>query len=592
MITCKVNGRSADLFSDMKIQITIENPLFSDSFINQGYSYSFSFPLTAKNKALSIKNKSSVDVYFKGVLVIKSYIDSFLQDSSVIVVNTITDAKSFKETCENLYLKELDLDQFTVCKSLDSPTQKITKWQNHLDNNLLEDQKTVSHVFPMLHGIYNELSEVEENQRNHIFDVLGGLINRNAFGSYLLNFGVPNGSYVGKNWATSVCPCPKANYILKKIIEKLGYKIVVNELDEIIEYQQLFIVSNYVLDKLETAGGFSYNVHGTGYDLKNHVPNCTVYSFFEMLNEKFDASFTIIGLELYIYCSKTHLKQKAENVTKYASETFKNETSDLQGVKLSYSIDQEDANLYKNLPYLESASGYIYPQPFKDVNYPTQNPNNTEIGITHLPLLTYLMAKEYGFPRTHAEYLLTDQPQLFTTIYGYWQLISFAAFGRSTLLRSDEYDMEVEELSVIRTGCFRGIKQGFQPGFDGDPHTYPNHPFVSNFKKRRHIDLGYGIPIDLNYLFGSSSIHLSGPDNLFDVYKLEKIKLIYGSQLKTKILFLPLFELMELMKFRMVKHVIQQKSESFLGYVKSLSFALSNEGLSGTEVIYLIADPI
>lgn len=592
MITCKINGKAVDIFEDMKIEIKIDNPMFSENFINEGYSYSFSLPLTPKNKLLlSNSLKKELTIYFKGILFIKSEIISFLETNEGIDLNIFTDAKSIKKSCDETYLEDLNLDEFNICNSGDTPPTKITKWQNYLNDHLLVDHETTSHVFPVIKGIYNDNISAAAEERNDIFTNCGEFANRCAFGSYLLNFPVPT-SVSPKNWVTTVLPCPKANYILKKIFDHFNIKIVQNELDDIIEYRQLYIENNFVLDKIEEYSGNNYNVHGTGFNLKNHVPKATLFSFLQMLNELFDAYFIIIGNEVRIFTANNLLQIKPKNVSKFASETFNSDINETTGFSVIYDIPEDDVRYYKT-----PISGYfpnqIFLEPMKKVDYPNENINNTEISLTALPLMTFINFNGVGFPRTYAEYGLTDDGLPNGSIYGQGQWMSYAFTGRSNFLRSDEYpDNPIQE--QIRIGCYRGVKETLQPGFDPDGtynpilNTTTTHPFTFNYKRSYYWNQYLGDEINIDYIFGESSIMMNGPDNAFDRYKKTKFNFLYGSDSKTKLLYLPLFEIIELMKWKNTKHVIQQKNESFKGFVKNISFTISNDGLSATEVAYVV----
>ena len=592
MITCKINGKAVDIFEDMKINVKIDNPMFSENFINEGYSYSFSLPLTPKNKLLLAKSlKKELTIFFKGILIIKAEIISFLETNEGIDLNIFTDAKSIKKACDETYLDELDLLEVSVCNSSDIPTTKITKWQNYMNAHLLVDHEKTTHVFPVIKSTYNDNQSASAEEKNDIFTNCGEFVNRCAFGSYLLNFAVPI-SVSKNNWVTSVMPCPKANYILEKIFERFNIKIAYNELDKITEYRQLYIENNYVLDKIEAYGANNYNVHGIGFNLKNHVPKATIFSFLQMLNELFDACFIIIGNEVRIYTAKSLTEFKPKNVTKYASETFNYDVNDVTGYSIIYDIPEDDVRYYKT-PISGIWPNQISLEPMKKVDYPSENINNDEITLTSLPLMTGINFNGVGFPRTYTEYGLTDDGLPNGSIYGQGQWLSYAFTGRSTFLRSDEYpDNPIQE--QIRMGCYRGVKETLQPGFDPDGtynpslNTTTTHPFTFNYKRAYYWNQTPGDEINIDYIFGESSIMMNGPDNAFYKYKKTKFNVLYGAKSKTKLLYLPLHELIELMKWKNTKHVIQQKNESFKGFAKSISFTISNDGLSATEIAYVV----
>ena len=212
--------------------------------------------------------------------------------------------------------------------------------------------------------------------------------------------------------------------------------------------------------------------------------------------------------------------------------------------------------------------------------------------IIHIPMVSRIELNLTGYPRTYTEFLKIDHPSEYSDVYAYFQLQSYLYLGLTDKLISDEYLDNDEDLNIsskINTGLYRGVFTGFNPDVSGGgAHTYPEVPFFNNMKQYYMIiDEVPPTIIPINYDFGTTSLYYNGDNNLFDEHIEPKFKAKYKSNIKTKLLYLPLFELLDLLKWKKPIHVIQQKNESFKGLIKTISFTLSNEGLSPTEIEYL-----
>lgn len=605
MITCKINGKAVDIFEDMKINMKLSNPMFSEKFINEGYSYSFEFPNTSKNKAINIGYKSKVEIYFKGVLFINAYIISYIKTDASLNVNIVTDAKFFIDECETLLLTELDYAKIKICEETDLALEKRDAWENHMNNTLVTDIKTLTHFFPTIetwgYNNYDGDTEYDENLINEMFQNGERVLNRNTNGEYLLNFDIDH-TTIPKQWITSVAPCPKADYVLKTIFNHFGLRLVVNELDDILEYQQLWIWNNFVLDKYitetRTILGLTitkkYNVHGTEIDLKKHVPNTSLFDFLKMLNEIFDIYIVIDNKNISVFRSKNQINRAPVNVTKFASETFNDDLNEFEAQSYSFNLSEEDAAYFRMVK--TSGVEKTYEKPYEVKSYPISGNSNNENELSAFPLKTEIISNYFGCPYSTAVY----NSQADKTTATWWKTwphgeLQSRAFS-PYYIKSDEYPNGKGEIfDRIYYGLSRGVWSGFTPGFDytgtaydPDNNSVHNAIYTLNFRDAFYGDLEHLPEVNINHILGKTSVYLNGEHNYFDVYKTEKLDVLYKSITKTKLLYLPLFEIIELMKWKNTKHVIQQKNESFKGFVKNISFTISNDGLSATEVAYVV----
>lgn len=593
MITIRINGKEADIFDDMKIPMKVENPLFAESFINEGYSYSFSIPKTPRNKRNLVKNNLKVDVFYKGVFMFRSYIKEVQENIDDFSLNIITEGKDFKQKFQEVKLPQLNLDTYTICEESDDPIIKIVKWSTHMQNTLSLDKKERTHVFPPMFS--KGYSEYNLEITNILFQDYGGMINRYFVdGNYNLNFQVPN-SVNPYAWITTVAPCTTGIYILNKIMEYFGLKIRKNQLLLIPEFLELYHFNNYVLDKLETSGAYNYNVHGESFDLKNHVADASCYDFLQMLHEIYDCKFYIENGIIDITISKSDFNKKSTDVSKFASETFIDEKLEKAGTNFLYSYPEEESFRYRNII---SDTGSIldreYIYPFDVVSFPYLNSKNQENQLISLPLPSSVFPTNVGFPISYSEaiaFLGSSNPGLEVRGFGMWNVGAFVPY----YLKSDLIDNEAEVFTNIQIGYFRDKQETFKPGFDefGNPDPGANElvliPFAYSFSETFLYDIFPGPQNDINHVFPNADIYYNGPKSCFSYYRKPKQKLLYKSTIKTKNILFPFFQLRKQLRFNDFKHTIQQKKQSFTGYVKSISFTLSNQGISPSEIDYVVA---
>jgi len=594
MITVKVNSKEIDVPVDIKIDIKVENPLFAATFINEGYSYAFSLPRTPKNIARIKGENSTFDLFFKGNLVFRAYIVSFSNNSSSIDVNVITEGKYFRKQCELLRLEELDLKIVEICEEDDHPADKIEKWQDYMQATLSIPKLKQTHVFPMITSKgYNNFDEpAESGDENHIFEYGERLINRNIFGEYKLNFQTSL-ALGDRNWITTVAPCLKLPYLLNRICSKFGLNIRINQLENIQEYLDDFVFNNYVLDKLEYIGPSSYNVHGTEIDERNHVPDANLYSILEHLNETFGAYFVVKGNQIDIFVEKNVINRKPIDFTKFAEESFDTNPQEALGNNFTYEIEEELADFYKTFDVNSDPNDPTYIYPLETRNFPFSKITNNENALKSIPMITSMFGAENGFPQSNGEYLDFSASATPWTNYGWGQIFS-RAFS-PYYLKSDLYENDAVIFDKIFFGCFRGVYPGSQPYFDeitGEytpaGNTYFDHPYTYSFKVGGFLGQTLSPEIEVQHVFGQSSVYQNYDDNCFDLYKITKQALLSRSTVKTKLITIPLYKLLQQLEFKDCKHVYQQKNESFIGLVKSYSFTLSNKGLSSVKPDYVV----
>jgi hypothetical protein len=615
MLALKIGNQELDLDKETKINFKFTNPIFSENFINEAYSYSTTIPASFKNEKL-LKSNKLIQIYCNRTLFVSGLIKNFVKSSEKYSVNIITDTKAINNFLKETYLNQLDLDTFQVWEEEDTALNKVTKWKlfmNDTANLSSTSDARKSMCFPLLkskgYTNFNEKIEINpdipfQNQvgqlRNEFHELDGRYINRHFRNNYEL--GIPMSYLNTYLHPTTVAPCPYVNYLFKKIIDLLNISIDVNELEEIEEFQQMWLFNNQVLDLVEEYEDvdleqLKLNVFGKEIDLKKHVPNADLMSIFKLMNEVFDVYFYHEGAKMNILLSKNVLNKPAKNYSKYASENFLDEKNNKASFVFSYTDEEIKASDALNVNKTDFNLD-VFDLMHKDLSYPTVLNESEKTELSAIPLPSYAELRTKGRLDSYSQFVLealnpgTSENYLSTGV-GTFETWCFSPY----YIKSDLYKNDAEIFDKIYFGLFKGFKMGYQKYINNEfgvvPESFPNAITTYNFKQAIISDpsecQNY---IDVLPILGESSIYIQGPDNAFDKYKKPKLDILYNAIPKTKLLYLPSFEILEIIKWKNPKHVIQQKKESFSGYIKTIKFALTNQGVSPSEIEYLVPNTL
>lgn len=599
MIQIKINSEYLDINKETKISFKFINPFFSENFINESYSYSFLIKNNIKNKRILSRKNKSIDVLFSNILFCQGEILSVYEEEDNLNVNFRSKAKVLKENFEAKMLNELELDSFTINEASEDPFDKVQNWKNHIDTVLAEDSKTGSHKFPMIKSWgYNNFEDTNSEETNTLFEFQGRVANRHGLGSFQPNFPVTNSFLDGKkNWITTVAPCPRTEYLLNKIFDLFKIRIRNNELKNIPEFLQMFIWNNYVLDKVEPDSfGNYYNTHSDEFDLKNHVPKNNLFSILNLLNEVFDAVFVFENNYVDILIFSNAIKNKELDLSKYATELYSNEVNNNTAFIINYPDELiSNQKILESYTDINDFNSFNYLFTHKELYFGKNKLNPILKTLEAYPLQTITIGNETGYILTQASYevyiaLPTPEP---TTLVGFGQN-EYYAFS-PYYLKSDEYENDAEIFENIYFGLYRGLSNGFKPYFDEDGiydpigNTYPLTSKTCNFKNPIWINEDFEEKdFDTNEILGLSSVFINGPDSSFDKYKSQKVQILLNSDIKKKIFYFPIHIVLELIKFKRIRHIFKLKNESFKGYIKTISFVLTNEGISASEIEYYV----
>lgn len=580
MISVQINSKSVDIREDLNITINWLNPMFIG--INEGSTYSFSLPASPKNKTI-IQQDASISLFFNGILIDKGTIKSFRNTNAGFEINMLTEGLAFRQTMESKPLTDFDFGVIEICEETDAPSTKLSKWKTHMTATAASSTSGTHKFPPMYCGGYTESSTSE----NSMFNFLENRINAYYMGEYRMNYDVPLTFLEGKQFAFTIAPTPRIAHLLNVVLNSFSYRFS-NDLESILEYKQLICFNNYVLDKIEYVSSKQWNTHGTAIDLRNHVPNASTWELFDFLIEFFDAYFVLVGNEFKVKYFAKEINQPYVDFSKFVNDGYENETAEqVNPFELSYDIESFGQPPYLVLRYKTDDFGFDFSFPFRPIQYPTVVPNLEERKLKHLPFPCFF-APIFGtsidwstffgdFSGSTPDYLR----------FAYKEYIP--ALQSLELVHSDEYpENGAEKFTNFRVGLYRGIYKTVKNSeyeTSIDP-TFRDYPFPYNFKEL-YFDQAID-PVPDPILFGTSSAYISESDNIFDLYKRQKLDFLRNSSIKKKQLNLPLHRLLELKKWENVNHFFSLKRDPFKGTIQEINFSISNRGISPAIISYYV----
>lgn len=590
-----VNKTEIDLFQDMSIQFKLTNPLFSASNWNEGYSYGFDIPKSAKNYRLFYNREDieyPVTIFYKGLPFVSGTLVSKINDSK-ISVNVKEQGTDLRQQLEKTHFDEVYIGEVVICDEADSPTVKIDKWYDHMvETTLTAAVDEGSHKFPrILVDGYN--SSDSDDIINNIF-YNNRSVNPYILGDYMKNQPIPT-SYVSNpespgDWLHTVSPCIRIQWLLEEVLKAFNVTNVNGSLLDVPEFTQLVNFSGYVHDQVEIDGSDSYNVHGLKFEFNDHLPDNNILSLFDMLSEMFGAFYVVSGNDLNIYLRDDIVRMKPVDMSRYASEEFSRDS--INTVKYVMKYDIEDSNRNYGVERVET-----YPFLNKIFSYRDQSyfgfGKEEEIIVSNIPMLSnYWLGP--GLLPDYASYVSNQ----FYDYYGWHEYHSWLSFRIP--VRSDVFPEEsIDRPEVFILGLVRGIYTTRNLLHDGAPNyniigeeSVP-HMYVCNFNTQPIADDSLAPFAAHIVTFGDSSLYIGGDDNLSDKYFRRFYEFLANSREIAKNLNLPVHELLELKKWKTPKHTINLKNLSFEGIVKEASFTLHNtNGVSPVNITYVVENSI
>jgi hypothetical protein len=593
MIGVTLNGQTLELYPSMTVQIKRTNPMFSETHWEDGYSYSFTFPNSPMNRRVFYSNRAQEDdlivVSFIGIEFIRGKLVSVKKTHESITANLIDESTDLRKKLEARHMDDLDLPSVVVCDIEDSALAKQVKWRNHMTEttfNTPPDQG--AYKFPRIFTrSYSDWQADDES--THIHRVNNGVVNAHTDGEYLISGPVPisfDPQPTYKHWLFTISPCLRIQYVLDQMMEQIGVGTVISRLFDIPEFKQLISFSGYVLDQEEIAGSSKYNVHGFGFDLNDFLPDAQWISLFNMLADMFGAFYSRRNGELQILLIRDILNQKAVNFSRYCDPQYLMENGDNIAYLIKYPESEYQFSVWY---YSDSLPLFPYNRIYPNADISINNEvdiADTEILFDHLPMTSVV------------EYLLffNNFPDIFSGSFAGLRDFGTAFYYDVDFIRSAEFpDLDTERSTRFYPGVVRGMYPTPIREYDAfnsvigttirDTLVQYNYNRLQISPETQAAYAAYLVD------YGISSIYGSEDQNSFDLYLREFYELLSKSVYIQKELYLPAHVLLDLMKWKATKHVIQQKNLSFEGYVKDVSFTISQTGISPTTITYVVRDP-
>lgn len=568
MLRISIESYDMDVPEDIKVDMKLLNPIFSESGYDESFSYSFNLPKTAKNSAVvrRLKTKNAkIRIVFnnfkveEGIAVIKTNMDNF----SVAMKNDALDAR---QQMDNLSLEDLDLDVIPIAEVTDDAMTIIGKWHDHMVQTTITDDETIgSHKFPFIQPYYNHDQDDTVWSRNLFHGNNALFINSYNLGTFESNTGYDQAVYPGPNWVTTISPCIRIAYLLEKILAKKGLITTKNELLDIPEYLQMIHFSKLVMDLTKTewhdGNEYLYNIHGYEIDLNKFVPKTTASVVFKILDDLFGTMVKIKNGSISIELKRSYLKGKWVDMSKWCNPEYEIEGSEGKNIKLIYPIDYNQKR-YDSKNYwsytVDSTLGLFVWVDF--VKHATRTigkeAESDERELNYIPL-NCIFDYNYATDKRRSRFATPDG---FISSY----------FDPETYNSGDQF--------------FLGLIRG----------KYPMKE-VSSFPLRLVFENSHTFPDiaateEHEYSFGSCSIFASDPTSHVDVYLKEFFDYVRKSKTISKTLYLPLHRILELRNWKESKHIIKQRNLSFKGVVKEVNFTLYKNAISPCTIHYAVVN--
>jgi hypothetical protein len=578
MLRVKINSQIIDLPNDIAIQVKATNPIFTESGFNETYSYSFSIPKTAKNKNIisGLKNRyMNISIEF-GSYLVESGIGSVLTNINSYSISFKNNGIFLRQKLENLQLNKLELEDVNVCDAADSPAVKLTKWQEHMTQTTITDPVDQgSHKFPQIQAFddtQNARYFTDWFAKNPDYSFY---VNRYASGEFLKNVGWPvayNSSQPA--WWTTVSPCVRIQYLFDQTLEFLQIDRNIDELADIEEFKQMIHYSLLALDKVETSGGNNFNVHGTGFSLSKFVPQKTGLDLFKMLDEQFALYYNYRAGKLNILLKKNIVSSKAIDVSKYCDPLFEIEETEGKSYTLAYPIDLALIDRFQNLiwEYSIATDSGTETRITHNTRKVGASDDNEEITLSYIPFVSRIISVDNIYPAVYNG-LLVPELSMHTVLYVPFEQIS------------KYYDEQKFHNEGGSTEFIIGLLRGIYSLYNSTTATWNDRAIFYNLH-----EFDPAVTTDLvNYQFGTCSLYLTTEKSHIDVYVKKYIDLLRRADLISKLLYLPIHKIIEIMKWEEPNHIIKQRNLSFKGTVKEINFTLYLDRVSPVSVTYAVS---
>lgn len=580
MLTILIGSDLADFADDVQIPIKLTNPMFSQSGFEEGYTYSFSLPNTKRNQVILRKYaKNEIPISISSSLTpLMGGTGRVYQGNKSISVEIKNFGLIKKNELDEISLRDFDYPVINIANISDSPTVKIDKWHAH--KNLIRNSNPPEkemYCFPPIsrdNGTVSFTSPPDGDNFLHATNALAS--NFFLIGDYLKNASETSTPPESVNFRTSLAPAIFFKYVLEKVLAESGIILVSNELNDILEYHQLFFDPGMHLDKIvqdPLNASKYYNVHGEEIDLNLFILDKSILSMLTVLRELFGCSYYFNNNRLEIKLYNKLLKRNPIDMSKYCDGYFEQSIIG-QEYQFKFPVD-----LKKN------KFGWTFWRNHHDINptpeweykwndFSVGNATTTQkLDYSYIPLKT-IWTLIWTVPNEPDDLLLP--------------LSMFACFSdfKSSYWNSQDFN----PVDVYNVGLWRG---NF-PVYDNLSSTWKDTIIASNEyltypdETKELYETGF-IPYyqPMQYVLGTMSLYPRDDKSHFNQLQLDYYKLLADGREIKELLNLPIHKIYEVIQWKEVQHIIQQRNMSFIGTVKEVSFTLYKNGVSPTLITYL-----
>ena len=277
-----IDNKDVALPSDMEIVVKLPNALFKER--EEDATYPLTLNLASNRNVFSFLERINGDVEcnFSAIVkygpyqVLKGRTEVTDINNEEIELFIATDKHSLWGKSRSIYLDHLDLggcDYGTKSNMMVAFTRSLTE--------------NMDYVVCPLYDAYLPNIGIEQHK---------------PFYNYLhpqnLNF---SDTYDGKN--RIFCPFLRLHYLIKKVLQCMGYSIVQNDIDLDEGFKDIIVICrNNGISGVSLGASITYNLH---------VPHITVFDFLQEIENKFGYMFEVNEGNLTVTITKMKLEEKA-----------------------------------------------------------------------------------------------------------------------------------------------------------------------------------------------------------------------------------------------------------------------------------------
>lgn len=575
MLRIILDDRDLDLPENIQVEMTMTNPMFTESGFDESFSYSFAVPKTPKNQA-TVRRMTSKEGEMKllfynllleeGVCIVKTTVNNY----SITFKNN---GVELRQKLEKVSLKSLDLESIEVCELGDTAPTKIDKWNDHMTQTTLVDAPNEgSHKFPYIKAFDDTqggqyFTDWFLKNRAWDFDV-----NSYWNGEYLKNPGKSTADEPA--WWTTVSPCIRIQYLFNQLLAFMAIDVVEDELKDVVEFQQMIHYSLLAMDKVEAYSGQNFNVHGTTINLTKFVPGINGIDLFKMLDEIFGLHVIFRNGKMIIRLKKNSINKSFVDYSKYCNPLYEIDDVDGKRLNLKYPIDLTNVDRFQNPIWttkISDAPGSdLVIEKHNSRDFGTED-DSEEIELSYIPMKSQINYIDRIYPGSFAGTITEEEGMVI------W-------FNIPLEQTSSYYDEQSYNNGGGSEKFIIGLIRGMYP-FKNYTHGVYNDRLITENSKKLDPVHHYE---DHAYSFGTCSLYIKDANSHVDVYLKEYFNHLRKGKTIKKTLYLALHKIIELRKWKDVNHIIKQRNLSFKGVVKEINFTLYKNAISPCNVTYSV----